>query len=96
MKKREALSIGEIIRRAIEQTGKSDEFDRQQACFLWSEIVGPAINRQTTRRWIDRDTLHVTIASAARKNELLFLAPALVDRINSAVGRPVITQIIIH
>ena len=96
MKRKEAIPVGEIIRRAIEQTGKSDEFDRQQACFLWGEIVGPAINRQTTRRWIDRDTLHVTIASAALKNELLYLTPALVDRINSTVGRPVITRITIH
>ncbi len=96
MKRREAMSVGKIIRQAIEQTGKSDEFDRQQVCFLWGEIVGPAINRQTTRRWIDRDTLHVTIASAALKNELLFLAPTLVERLNAAVGRPVITQIIIH
>ncbi|MCM1452119.1 MAG: DUF721 domain-containing protein [Clostridium sp.] len=96
MKKREALTVGQIIEQAIAETGNSQEYDRQMASFLWADVVGPAVNRLTTRRWVDRDVLHVCITSASLKNELKFLVPRLVENLNRAVGRPVLSNIIIH
>ena len=88
--------MGQIIRQAIEQTGSGADFDLQKAGYLWSEIVGPDINRQTVRRWIERDELHVVIASAALKNELSFMTTRLRDLINQAVGAPVLSRLVIH
>lgn len=96
MKKREALTVGQIIEQAIAETGNSQDYDRQRACFLWAEVVGPAINRLTARRWIDRDTLHVCITSASLKNELQYHLPRLIENINGALGRQVISNIVIH
>lgn len=96
MKKNEAMSVGEIISRAIAATGNRDEYARQQALFLWPEIVGPTINRCTTRRWIDRDTMHVCLNSAVLKNELLYLTDSLCRKINDTLGENVISKIIIH
>lgn len=96
MKKREALTVGQIIEEAIAQTGNGQEYDRQRACFYWAEVVGPAITRLTTRRWVDRDTLHVCITSASLKNELQYHIPRLLRLLNDAVGRDVLTNIVIH
>lgn len=96
MKKRYPQQVGQIIRQAIEQTGSGADFDLQKAGYLWSEIVGPDINRQTVRRWIERDELHVVIASAALKNELSFMTTRLRDLINQAVGAPVLSRLVIH
>ncbi len=96
MKRSNALSIGQIIDRAIAATGRQDEYLRGQICYLWQEVVGPGINRYTTRRWIDRDILHVCITSAPLKNELSFCTASLVKKLNEAVGSHVISNIVIH
>ncbi len=96
MKRREAMTVGQIIEQAISQTGNRDVYMQQQACFLWPEVVGPAINKCTTRRWVERDTLHVCLTSAALKSELTFLAPQVVDTLNRLLGERVVTRLIIH
>ncbi len=96
MKRTEAVSVGQIIDQAIAATGGRDSFMGQRALFIWTEIVGPAINRQTTRRWIDRDVLHVCIASGVLKSELAYCSQSLVEKINRAVGENVISKIVIH
>ena len=58
--------------------------------------MGPAINRYTARRYIEGTTLHVFITSASLKNEISYLRPQLVSRLNEAVGKDIITDIMIH
>lgn len=96
MKKHEAMSVGDIIKQAISQTGHADDFDRQRACYLWAEVVGPTINSYTTRRWVDGDALHVFLTSAPLKQELSFHKERLAQLINERVGRNIISRIIIH
>ena len=96
MKKQDALSVGQIIQMAIDRTGRADEYARQRACYVWQDVVGPAINRYTTRRWVDGDALHVCLSSAPLKNELSYSLPALIARINEQVGTQAISRIVIH
>lgn len=96
MKRTEALAVGDILKAMIESGGDSGEFDRQKAAFLWSEIAGPTINRVTTRRYVDGDTLHVYISSASIKNELAYMTNGLADKINESLGRRVIKKIALH
>ncbi|MCC8114047.1 MAG: DUF721 domain-containing protein [Bacteroidales bacterium] len=96
MKKHEAMTVGQIIEQAIAQTGNRDEYERQQACYLWPEIVGPTINRYTTRRWVERDVMHVCLSSAVLKNELMFHRARIIDMLNRALGTKVISEIVIH
>lgn len=96
MKRTDPRQIGDIINEALHDAGLSSTFDEQKALNLWPEIVGQGINRYTSRRWVDRGTLHVCLTSASMKQELSFHRGALVDRINDAVGRRVISEIQIH
>lgn len=96
MKRSDAQSIKEIIDVALSQSGVSDVIDEQRVCYLWPEIVGPGINRYTIKRYVERGVLHVYLSSAALKNELQFHRSRLVESLNNAVGKNVITNIIIH
>ena len=96
MKRTEAISVGDLLKAMIESEGDSDAFDRQKVSFLWSEIVGPTINRATTRRYVEGTTLHVYLSSAPLKAELAYNINALINRLNEAVGRKIITKIAIH
>ena len=74
----------------------TEAYDLQRVCTLWPEIVGPTINRFTTRRWIDRDVLHVAISSAALRNDLMFHRERLIAHLNRAAGKNIISNIIFH
>lgn len=96
MKRNEPRSFAEIFNEAVEQSGHADTFAEQQAAYLWSEIVGPGVNRLTTRRMVVRGVLHVTITSAALKHELSFHRTRIAALINTRLGKNVITSIEIH
>lgn len=96
MKRTDAIAVGDILKAMIESEGDTATFDRQKVSFLWSEIAGPTINRATTRRFVDGDTLHVFISSAPLKSELAFMAGGLVEKLNEAVGKRIIKKIAIH
>lgn len=96
MKRTEAMAVGDILRAMIESDGNSATFDRQKLCYLWSEIVGPEINRHTIKRYVDGDALHVYISSGPLKSELAYVSDHLVQALNEATGHKVIKKIIIH
>lgn len=96
MKRTEAKTVGEIFTEAMSQAGMGDVYNEQRASFLWPEIVGPTINRMTTRRYIEAGVLHVYISSASLKSELSFLTDTLKQRINDSIGKQVVKSIVIH
>ncbi len=96
MKRSEPKTFGEIFAESISQAGLDATYDRQRASFLWPEIVGPTVNRMTTRRYVEGDTLHVYICSAPLKSELSFLTQTLIRRINETLGKEIIKSIVIH
>ncbi len=96
MKRTYPKSIAEIIDAALESDGNAEQLARQRASFAWSEVVGQGINRHTYKRFVEGSTLHVFITSAPLKHELSFHKQRLVDAINKAVGRNIITEISIH
>lgn len=96
MKRREAVSVREIIDMAMRQTGQSDVIDGHRICAAWSDVVGPGVTRMTMRRYVDRGVLHVYLTSSVMKQELGFARQELVNNLNRAVGRDVITDIRFH
>ncbi len=47
MKRVEPQSIRQIIDRVLSTSGSRQELLEHRASYLWSEIVGPGINRHT-------------------------------------------------
>lgn len=93
------MHIGDIISRAIEESGCADAFMSQHICYLWPEAVGATLNRYTTARWVSRDELHVVIAGGPAKSEITFMADAIVRRLNELAGtadNPVVRRLIVH
>lgn len=96
MKQTEAQQVGDILKAMMMSDGNEAEFNRQKVCFLWSDIVGPVINKATVKRYVDKDVMHVFLDSGPLKSELAFVKSALVEKINEAVGKKVIKDLIIH
>ncbi len=96
MKRSEAESIGDILRTFIETPDSREQLNRQRVSYFWSRVVGPEVNRHTTRRYVEDRVLHVYIDSAAIKSEMAFAANSLIKVLNNEVGASVIDKIIFH
>ncbi len=97
MKRREAMSIGDIIADAMSRAGLSDVMARQRACYLWSELVGPGVTRYATRRYVTDDgVLHIEISSGPLAQELMMARSSMRDELNRRVGCDAITEIRIN
>lgn len=96
MKRRYPERIDIIIEKALKENDISASINEQKISYLWPEIVGPGINRYTTRRFVESGTLHVFISSASLKNELQYMRSHLIDELNKAAGSNVINKIVIH
>ena len=96
MKRTEPKLLNDIINEALRNDGLETQFREQRAAYLWQEVVGPGINRYTTRRYVDRGVMHVYISSASLKNELSYHRSRLVQLLNEAVGADVITSFVLH
>lgn len=97
MRRTEPQLISDIIKQYMRADGLADKAARQQASYLWTEIVGPGINRYTIRRYVTDDgTLHIYLSSAVLKQELSYQRSHLVKALNDAIGQQAITDIVFH
>lgn len=99
MKRTEPRLINDIINDYLRADGLEDVAARQRACAMWPEIVGPGINRLTSRRYVTDDgVMHVYLTSASLKQELSFMRQSLIESLNRTIGSDatVITDLIIH
>ena len=97
MKRTEPKSFAQIFDEGMRRAGLTDTVARQQACYLWPEIVGPGVNRYTLSRYVDDDgRLYVQITSAPLRQELAYMKSSIIANINRAVGSEAITDIEFH
>jgi predicted nucleic acid-binding Zn ribbon protein len=96
MKRSDPQSIRQIIDTVLDTSSVKSSVLEHRASYLWPNIVGPGINRLTTRRYVAKGVLHVYISSAAVKSELTFTRENIRKAINDALGSEVITEIKIH
>ena len=97
MKRTDPKILRDIIEDSLNDAGMSTNFARQRASFMWSEVVGPVINRRTVRRYVDSSgVLHVYIDSASLKNDLQFMRSTLLSRLNEAAGSDALTDVMSH
>lgn len=96
MKRSDPKQIASIIDEAMARAGLTDTLNEQRAAASWIDVVGPAINRYTSRRYVDKGVMHVYMTSAPLKNELSFNREKLINAINRAVGTDVVKEIQFH
>lgn len=94
MKRTEAKNIGQIINDLLKQENLDVALDEHRASALWPEIVGNGINRYTIRRYVKDGVMTVYLSSASLANELMLSRDSLIQRINEALGRDIIHEII--
>lgn len=94
MKRTEAKNIGQIINEVLRKENLDVALDEHRANALWPQIVGDGINRYTISRSVRDGVMTVRLSSASLANELMLIRASLIQRINEALGRDIIRDII--
>ncbi len=77
----EARSIGELIKEFSRQENVSAKLRAYQVVGEWEEIVGEAIARNTEISRVENGILYVKAATAAWRNELVFMKRSIIRKI---------------
>ena len=93
MKRTSPMSIAEIVDKVIKSNNLEEGMLSHRAMTVWSEVVGPVINRHTVERRVYRGVLYVRINSAPVRQELSMQRNLLLDALNTALGRQVLNDI---
>lgn len=77
----EARSLGELIKEFTQRDNVSHKLRAYQVVGDWEEIVGEAIGRNTEISRVENGILYVKAATAAWRNELVFMKPSILKKI---------------
>lgn len=94
MKRTEAKNVGQIINDLLQKENLDVALDEHRASALWPQIVGDGINRYTISRSVKDGVMTVRLSSASLANELMLIRASIIQRINEALGREIIREII--
>ena len=94
MKRTEAKNVGQIINDLLQKENLDVALNEHRASALWPQIVGDGINRYTISRSVRDGVMTVRLSSASLANELMLIRASIIQRINEALGRDIIHEII--
>ena len=88
-------SIGDAIDKFLEQSRIRGSIQALQISDVWEDIMGKTIARYTEEIKIINDTLFITTHVAPLKQELIFQKEKIKLRVNEALGKKIIKEIVV-
>ena len=85
--------LGTILQQAIKASGIQVDLDAHRLWQKWKGIVGPAIAENTRPEVIRGQLLLVNVSSAPWMQQLQFLKPELIEKINETLGKKLVGDI---
>lgn len=96
MKRTDPLSLRQIIDRVMDTSARRDDILAMRAASLWADVVGPGVNRMTSRRYVSKGVLHVYLTSGPLKSDLSFRRAEIARAINDILGLEIVKEIRLH
>lgn len=90
------FSISEAIQQFLSQSKIQGNIQAMQIEDVWEQIMGKTIARYTDKLQIFGDKLVVTTHVAPLKQELIYQKEKIKQRVNEALGKKVINEILIQ
>jgi predicted nucleic acid-binding Zn ribbon protein len=91
---RAARTLGEVLQELLQQYGLADRVKELNAVNGWAEVVGEQIASRAHAKDVRDGCLIVEVSSSAWRNELYYLKPEMIEKINKHIGKKVIHDIL--
>jgi len=88
-------SIGDALQKFLDESRIRGSIQALQIEDVWEDIMGKTIARYTEEIKIINDTLFITTHVAPLKQELIFQKEKIKLRVNEALGKKVIKEIVV-
>lgn len=93
MERQAPQSLGEVLRRLLEETSLQDRMDELKAAGLWQNVVGKALAAQCSKPLVKNGVMQIGVPNASLRNELQMNRSSLRALINKSIGKEIITEI---
>ncbi len=93
MRRRNTQSLGEVLQEVLVRNHLDKRLNETRLLEAWNEVLGEAMARYTTEKFIRNRVLNVKLTSAVLRNELMLGRELLIRKLNEKVGAEVITDI---
>lgn len=89
----EEKTIQELMKTLFSSYQQGNKYEETAVINSWESVVGTMIAQKTTKVYIARKVLHLTLSSAPLKNELRYHKLVLIEKVNTFAGKEVINDI---
>ncbi|MCF4101365.1 DUF721 domain-containing protein [Gillisia sp. M10.2A] len=98
MKKRnnENMKLSDALQDFVSKNKLQKGLDKVNARDVWNEQMGPAIEKYTSAIKLDGTTLYVQLSSSVLREELSYGKEKIVTLLNEALGKELITKLILR
>jgi predicted nucleic acid-binding Zn ribbon protein len=86
-------ALGTILEQAVEASRIDVDLDAYRLWQHWDEVVGAAIAQNTRPEAIKGKLLLVNVSSAPWMQQLQFLKPELIEKLNQTLGKGLVEDI---
>ncbi len=90
------FSIGDAIRQFLDQSRIKGDIQAMQIEDVWEAIMGKTVARYTEKLQIIGDKLIITTPVAPLRQELIYQKDKIRQRVNEALGKRVIQEVLIR
>lgn len=89
------LHIGDALKNFLNTSKLKSGLISAQIESIWEEVMGRTIARHTSKVELINTTLFIYTTEGALRQELIYLKPKIIERINEALHESVITDVIV-
>ena len=93
MKRTDPQPLGDLLRKAIEETRSAPLLAETQAIAAWPVVIGTEIASLTSKPFVSKRVMTIRVPAAPLRQELNMMRSALARAINAEVGKDVIDEI---
>ncbi|GAB4338487.1 MAG: hypothetical protein Kow0037_22550 [Calditrichia bacterium] len=88
-----ARPLNQLIYQLLESLGIKERVEEHFAFVYWDSAVGKQIAAQTEPKKIVNGTLFVKVSNTIWRNELTFMKPDIIGKLNHKIGKNVVKDI---
>jgi predicted nucleic acid-binding Zn ribbon protein len=88
-------TLGEVIKDFLRESGWEQRLDEVKIITQWDKTLGPSLAKYTEEVFIKNRVLHIRLNSSTLRQELSYKKTDLLKELNEAVGKEVITDILL-
>lgn len=96
MRRRNTEEVTDVLYQYLRANGLEGPLNEYRLLQAWEEVMGPAVARYTTQKYLQNQSLCVHLTSAALKADLMMRRTEIVKALNDKVGSIVIYDLVLR